>query len=581
MSSSTLADFAIDLINDAKGSVDISKKIYYLEQVKEIILFREPSLLIEVFPSILDFMVEKSSDVKKFLLSLCSDVLQRSFSSLHLVLNLYSHILASDNADSVVKKVCVDMKQFYEKMIMYVAQLPPMKPKTILSSTVVDPKQLWGSLRALTSAIIDIASSTKRESVKILALKFIESIILFGISSPTEVVPAKPLDPRLQRAAASAAASTAASASSTTVELTANAIPLHHPFISRDELELEAEALLSKLLLWASKGGPQGRPFTPELMSLLGQSLASITTARPRVLSKATVAIVFLMQGKGNMCHLMTGSAREVLARSVHRLIRSLTGRKDEDGSISKLRTAVEAIEKLGFDSNGTIAVGDDITGDRKRNRDAISEGDDDNADGIDEQQRKHIRDRAIADLNSTDTLISKPSALGQVSGPGGVGAGAASAADGSLAVTGASASATGASSSSNIVASVSPDTELLTMLADIKSSFSAGMTFVSVSSVPIAPTNWATKSGSTGVSVGSGAVTTTAGMQLQLKPWSTLPPAESFALISFESLLRLLGLLEDQLQFNYSAVAEQVRRADTDEVAVLLICTCTVYIII
>jgi hypothetical protein len=35
-------------------------------------------------------------------------------------------------------------------------------------------------------------------------------------------------------------------------------IPLHHPFISRNDLEADASSLFSKLLLWVNKGGPQG-----------------------------------------------------------------------------------------------------------------------------------------------------------------------------------------------------------------------------------------------------------------------------------------------------------------------------------
>jgi hypothetical protein len=381
---SSLLDLAVDLINDAKGATDGKRKIYLLEQVKEIVLHRDKSLLSQLLPSIMDFMIEKSTAVKKFLVVFCNDIVSSSMEYTPDMLNLYSYIVA-ENTESLLKTIGNDLRFHYANIVMYIVNLPPLKQKQLSSHGQANPNQMWQQLRDVINVFVDMISQDRSDSLRTVAIKLLEPVILFGLASSVEAGP-KVNDPRLKRTAGVASAAATAG----TTEQTANSIPLHHHFINRNEVEQEAEALLTKVLLWANRNGPQSAPFSPPLMSILGQVIAGIASARPAVLSKTTIAIGQLVQGKANVCGTMPGSSREQLARTVQRLIRSLTGKASEESNVARLRGAVAVLEGLGFeDTNGG-----------KRERESPTTED------IDEQQHKLLRADAIAALNASETTL-------------------------------------------------------------------------------------------------------------------------------------------------------------------------------
>jgi hypothetical protein len=111
------------------------------------------------------------------------------------------------------------------------------------------------------------------------------------------------------------------------------------------------------MLLWSSKNGPQGFPFNAFLISTLGEAIASTASVRPKKITDAAKAIISMIQGKNNMCAEMSGSHREALARSVHRLLRSGQATTDSEGVIQKLRTILTSFEALGLSDSSTAAA--------------------------------------------------------------------------------------------------------------------------------------------------------------------------------------------------------------------------------
>jgi hypothetical protein len=504
--SSSLLDLAVDLINDAKSAKDAKQKIYLLEQVKEIVLHRDKSLLTELLSSIMDFMVEKSVALKKFLLQFCNDIINISSDHIPVVLSLYSFIV-NENTESLLKIIAGDLRSHYTKIVMYVVSLPPLKQKQLSSHGQANPNVMWQQLKEVVNCLVEINASDKSESLRSTTLKLLEPIILFGLATPVETS-AKVADPRLRRAAGGASASTGGASASG--EQTAANIPLHHHFINRSDVEQDAEALLTKILLWASRNGPQSAPFTPMLMSVLGQVIAGIASARSQLLGKATIALVQLVQGKSSVCAVMSGIAREHLARSIQRLIRTLTGKQGEEDNVNKLRSTVSALETLGFDESAAVSAG------QKRDRESPSIED------IDEQQQKILRADAIAALNAMTTAAA--AGAGDSSGPGTATTGSAVAVSGGTSVPGGP--------------SQSADTELATSIADLE-----------------LYTNATIKLGSVQLQTGTTAKPIIAPAALQADQSDVLSN------VAFESLIRLLTSFDESVSAPVVGYNEKVRQ--------------------
>lgn len=271
----------------------------------------------------------------------------------------------------------MEMKIYYEKFVM---QIVGMKTKYPMTHGQGDTKKLWSQFRGVVSRIVDVVSSDRfSESTRTECLRIIENVVIFGLPAPREV--GKVLDPRLLAAQRSKDTSTSG-------QISSNNIPLDHPLINREDLEKEAESLFSKLQLWISRGGPQGCSFSPYQMSLLGQCICNIGSARPKTSTNAAAAVIILLTGSGtaktNICPKINGSGRKQLATATLRLLRSISagsGHTDTDGIVPKLQNALAGLEKLGYGDAGSAP--EDGTGEitevsKKRNASEMEQGEDD-----------------------------------------------------------------------------------------------------------------------------------------------------------------------------------------------------------
>jgi hypothetical protein len=364
--SSYLLDLAIDLINDAKGGKDAKTKLYLLEQIREIVFHRDKTVLKDVLSSVFDFMLEKSAPIRKFLVKFGEEAMaQDPDSTFPHYINLIN-FLQSDSNDSVLVVLAKSFQRYYEVMVIKIVAMPVVAK----ASGLADPKQLWALLSAIASRFNDFISSSRSESLKGNCLRVFEAEMTFGLPNPSTSTSSDPRlarkDPRLARAAAATGEAVGVGGG---VSKSAEDISLHHPFISRNEVQRAAEEKLTKAVLWSGKGGPQGYPFTPHLMSLLGQVIANVCTSRLRSASTGAKALMALIQGKASMAQAMSGQERGNLARAVHRLLRAATAyASDPEQVMPKLRLAVAALEALGLE------VDQDEAG-QKRPRDGAAPG--------------------------------------------------------------------------------------------------------------------------------------------------------------------------------------------------------------
>lgn len=352
---SNLLELAIDLINDAKGGGDAQSKLYLLEQVKEIVFHRDKTILKDIIPSILDFMVEKAVPIRKYLIRFGEDSMaQDPITSFPYYLNL-CNFLAADSNDNVLSLLVKGFLKYYDSILMSIVAMPIQQKAQGLS----DPKQLWQIVMALTTKFNDFIATNRSDSLKAQCLRFFESQMTFGLPSPAPAAADPRLarkDPRLARAGRGGAANTPAAAAANTGK-NAEEIPLHHAFINRNDLQKAAEDHFTRVLLWASKGGPQNHPFSPTVMSVLGQVISNVATSRLKNATPAAMALVTMIQGKGSMCPEMSGMDRENLARAVHRLLRAATAyTADPEGVMPKLRAAVAVLEAMGLNSSKETA---------------------------------------------------------------------------------------------------------------------------------------------------------------------------------------------------------------------------------
>eukprot|EP01038_Epipyxis_sp_PR26KG_P007092 gene7092-9677_t len=371
---SNLSDLAIDLFNDAKSVKDSQKKLFYLEQIKEICMHRDKSVLKEILQPLMDFMVEKSVQVRKFLVRFCSEAVYNDQTlSFPYFLNIINFFLADAN-DSLVVNVIKEFQKHYERIILLISR----SSKSIL----LDPKVQWTTFRTITNKLNDYIVSTRTDFLKISSLKLVETEMLFGLPLPPVTS-----DPRLARSMKKD--------SSASIAKNAEDIPLHHQFINRNELQQEAEDNFSKMLLWASKGGAQNNPFSATLMSELGQTIANVASLRPKNAGNAANAISVMIQGKGNMSSQMTGIERENLARATNRLLRAATAFTGQSKEvIQKLRDAVQSLESFGLGDSSIPQSSGVKRGREEKTTNANAAGD---AEVVEEEDEETVARRASA----------------------------------------------------------------------------------------------------------------------------------------------------------------------------------------
>ena len=334
----------------------------------------------QLINGIFDLVIDQSIGVKRFLIRFSFDIIaiDANVGVVNFLQVIYFVLSDPSLNESLILLSIKEFQRYYEKIIMHIANIPIVtqtQSKTSNSSNIKDPRTLWKTVRDVSKIISDwISSPQKSEALRSHCLKFLGTAILFSLPLDKGPNVNRAADPRLARTMKKASEGTAGATGETQ---SAEKIPLHHPFINRNELQKEAEDLVSKILIWATTGGPQTNQFSASLMALLGETIVNVTTERQSYGSNAAKALTFMIQGpvsKGtgqSVCQLMSEVERGSLAKATHRLLRSASAfASDSEGIMAKLRSALGTLEALGIT---TAAAPVDATLGKKRDQQALN----------------------------------------------------------------------------------------------------------------------------------------------------------------------------------------------------------------
>eukprot|EP00605_Chrysophyceae_sp_TOSAG23-4_P003041 GSChrysophyteH1.ASY1.ANO1.3346.1 assembled CDS len=337
---SDYAQISTDLLNAVKAESNAHKKHILLHQLREIALNRDTKTIPAILKDVIGLANREKISTVLFLVRFAGDCLRTDFSQLLTVLASFSFFMTVEN-DDVHTEVAIELSRNYSKITMAIAEMLGSADANEMSI-----KHAWTQFRSVATKVVDkISSNRASEQLRTKGIGLAESLILFGLPAPQQKA-----DPRRRRGSATATSESGSSVANLTSM---------HPFIldMKAELEKEGEEFFSKLLLWAYQGGPQGSPFTPAQMALLGQAIASIAGQRqvradggdredPRS-SKATKALQVMLIGKKSVYKDMTGADKKALVLAMHRFMG--TSPPDPSSDLPKLRDAVSELESLGF----------------------------------------------------------------------------------------------------------------------------------------------------------------------------------------------------------------------------------------
>jgi hypothetical protein len=379
-----LQDVLVDIFNAAKTSRDYRQKLFELEQVREILLYRDKSLIARFHSDIFSFQSEKSVQLRKFLLKFACDMLDENFDLILPEMITLFRSFISDSSDGVLTMLAETVAKYYSKITLAISSMEASS-----HAATVDPRQLWDIFSRIVSTLDEFMSSAHSDTVKLAASKLVEEQILFGISNNAASNTAVALDPRLSRKMNDPRLARSNQADDA---VGADKIPLHHPFLNRNNFQREGEDLYLKAKQWLSKGGSQSNPFSATMMSRLGQLIATVGTMRPNSYGvDAAQSLTVLINTKSAVVQDMTKVWRENLAKAVHRLLRAATiysSDAEQQQHMQKLKDALNSLD-ITSGTNQSSAEDAKVSG-SKRDLDAL-EGEVAEQSGLDKPDRGDI----------------------------------------------------------------------------------------------------------------------------------------------------------------------------------------------
>lgn len=118
----TTSERVVDLLNQA-ALITSDSKITLLKQVQELIINKDPTLLDNFLDEIIAFQVDKSIEVRKFVIGFIEEACKRDIELLlKLVANL--NMLLRDENVNVVKRAILTMTQLYKVALQARAPSP-------------------------------------------------------------------------------------------------------------------------------------------------------------------------------------------------------------------------------------------------------------------------------------------------------------------------------------------------------------------------------------------------------------------------------------------------------------------------
>ncbi|KAF8410659.1 hypothetical protein HHK36_003191 [Tetracentron sinense] len=167
---------ALSLIAAANNHGDLAVKLSYLKQVKDILLYMEPSFAAELFPYLVELQASPESLVRKFLVELMEEIVLKVMGQSSLLLPILLTFL-TDGSSVVVRQSIVSGTNLFRRLLEEMAL-------QFHQSGRVERwlKELWTWMTKFKDAVYGIALEPGSVGTKLLAMKFLETCVLFFTS---------------------------------------------------------------------------------------------------------------------------------------------------------------------------------------------------------------------------------------------------------------------------------------------------------------------------------------------------------------------------------------------------------------
>ncbi|KAH9555778.1 hypothetical protein CY35_08G133900 [Sphagnum magellanicum] len=170
---------AVKLLNEAKMQPDAPSKADLLKNVMEIVLHREPSLLPEFVPYLMELQSEPGSPVRKYLAEMIEEIGTRHVAHISTTVPVLLALLR-DSTPAVARRAITSGSNIFRTTLEQVAS------QGIYTGQV--EKQLvdaWNWVTHFKNAVYPAAFQHGNDGVRLLAVKFVETTVLLFTPDPS------------------------------------------------------------------------------------------------------------------------------------------------------------------------------------------------------------------------------------------------------------------------------------------------------------------------------------------------------------------------------------------------------------
>eukprot|EP01018_Ginkgo_biloba_P004266 Gb_23976 [translate_table: standard] len=174
----SLRDEAVALLNSYKYNVDMAAKMEPLRRLKEILVHRDPSLLMEFVPYLMELQSERSSPIRKYLAQMIEEIGLKYLEHLPEMVPVLMSFLR-DDTPAVARQAVTTGTKLFRNTLEHVAL------QGIYSGQVDNwLENSWNWMIKFKDAIYPIAFQPGTDGVRLLAAKFVETTILLFTPDP-------------------------------------------------------------------------------------------------------------------------------------------------------------------------------------------------------------------------------------------------------------------------------------------------------------------------------------------------------------------------------------------------------------
>ncbi|KAJ8476753.1 hypothetical protein OPV22_020480 [Ensete ventricosum] len=254
MTAASWGERAVGLLESAKTAGEVPSKLKQLRQLKAVLLHRDPPLLPEFVTRLTELQSERASPVRKFLAEMIGDIGSKH---LELLPEMAPCLLAflKDETPAVSRQAITTGTSLFgyvlEKLVI----------QGLYSSEIDDStKSSWAWMLKFKDAVLHIAVQSGSDGVRLLAVKFVETLVL--LYTPDPYISADPPQEPVYG-----------------LGFNISWLRGGHPSLNVGELAMEASQSLGLLL--DHLRSPQVKSLSNSIIIVLIKSLSAIATKRP------------------------------------------------------------------------------------------------------------------------------------------------------------------------------------------------------------------------------------------------------------------------------------------------------------